>query len=130
LQASRREKVTEDEWTRSPGHKYAEMCREQEEREKQMKLNHERIVELVRKLMDGKPLTPEQGRRLVWEFFSNVPVMKTDPMTGNSRTYHILGQQQWAREKMQWLKQMDISLYQKMEREAVYRETTKLGEQD
>ena len=118
-----------EDYENSPSHQYAEMCRQQGEREKQAQLNNERIEEMVKKLLSGRTLYPEEGRRLVWEFFSNVPVMKIDPMTGNSRTYYILGQQAWAREKMDWLKRMDIGLYQKMEREAVYREETKLGEE-
>lgn len=98
---------------------------EQERIAKRIERDAIRRHDLLRKLLVGERLTAEEGRELWWSSVCNGDILKVNPMTGNAQTYHLLGKQEWAKEQIEDVKQMDIGLFQKMEREAYARNKNK-----
>jgi len=68
-----------------------------------------------------KILSTVWGREWLWEFYINAAIVNRDPYTGNASTYYIVGLQRQAKDAIAYLKNLDFSLYQKMEKEAYNR---------
>ena len=81
----------------------------------------ERRDGLLMRLLTGSKLSAEEGREIYWSSVANADALKIHPMTGNSWTYHVLGQRKWAEDQLWQLKCLDIDLYHLMEREALNR---------
>lgn len=81
----------------------------------------ERRESLLMRLLTGQKLSAEEGREIYWTCVCNAEALMQNPMTGNSWTYHVLGQRKFAEEQLWQLKCLDIGLYQDMEREAINR---------
>ena len=99
------------------------------EREKQVKrdddrleLKLERLKDMLIRLMSGKQMSAKAGREMFWEFFCNHTALKKDVFTGNSETFKRIGEQQWAKDMIEFAKLTDIKLYQMMELEAIARD--------
>ena len=101
---------------------------EQAKDDEQKRRNTEHLRWLLKKLLTGVTLTAEEGRELFYEWICNSQILKVDAMTGNASTYHRLGQQQWPRDMIKFLKDMDIDLFHKMEKEAMRRNKKKKEE--
>ena len=103
---------------------FARLEESKELNERTKKLNESYTAKLrhsMLKLLTGDQLTAAEGRELFYEHFCNARVMQVDPMTGNANTYHRLGQRKWAEEEIRYLKDADIDLFQKAEKESVIR---------
>ena len=92
--------------------------KQQKKRDKQNKL----LLHLLHKLMRGDGLTGEEGRQICWDLLANADILKVNAMTGNSQTYHILGQQSFARGMLATIKAVDLKLAHQMEMEAMVRD--------
>lgn len=93
--------------------------------EEQKRRNGEHLTWLLNKLLTGQQLTAEEGRELWYEWICNSRILQVDAMTGNASTYHRLGQQQWPKDMIRFLKDMNIDLFHKMEKEAMRRNKKK-----
>jgi len=80
-----------------------------------------RIEDLLTRLLSGKQMSAKDGREFFYEYICNNSVFKHSVFTGNSETYKRIGEQEWARDLMQFAKLVDIKLYHKMEIEAIDR---------
>lgn len=63
-------------------------------------------------------MSEEWGRELMWDVLIDTASLKLNPYTRNADTYYILGLQKQARQCTEVLKELDLSLYHKMELEA------------
>jgi hypothetical protein len=87
--------------------------------------NHEDRMKarMVRQQNNIKQLMSEKwGREVLWDFIVDAGSLKLNPYTRNADTYYILGLQRQAKLCIEVLKQIDLTLYHKMEQEAHNRE--------
>lgn len=65
-----------------------------------------------------KLMSEPWGREILWDFIIDAGSMKLNPYTRNADTYYILGMQRQAKLSIEVLKELNLSLYHKMELEA------------
>jgi len=75
----------------------------------------------LRKLLSGEPIGARDGREFFWELVANAEAMSRDPMTGNAKTYFNLGERKWATHLLDIAMEVNIDLFQKMQKEAITR---------
>ena len=98
-------------------HKLADSKDKSEKSKKRIKIKSERRLELINKL-----LATEWGRELWYDIIVDAEILKLDPFTGNSQTYHIEGRQKMARVNMNYVKKFNFKEWLLMEQEAHERE--------
>lgn len=84
------------------------------EERRQHRLSEEE--EYTLKIMDDY-----HGRKWMWNFVINAPIVRQNPYTGNAGTHHILGEQRQAKCTITYLKNLALDLFQLMEKEAYER---------
>lgn len=84
----------------------------------------ERRAHLIRKQMET-----EDGREFLWEFVACSQALRMKAYTGNADCYYILGKRSWAEDLLGEAKRSNLTMYHKMETEALKREDIRKKEE-
>jgi hypothetical protein len=101
-----------------------EKLKEQHGGSTRLKDRMERREHLMRKMLET-----ENGREFFWEFVACATALGMKTYTGNADTYYILGMRRNAEELIESAKRTSLSLYHKMEAEAMAREEARQKEE-